>query len=324
MKKEIGGFIEINTIPGKGNLFHKDAIRLNSARNAFLYLAKAKNIKEIYLPRYLCEAVFNVCLNNNIKIHFYDFEGFDKPVDYYIKLAPKNAFFYFVNYYGLYGNEFIKRLKEFYPNLIVDNVQAYFQPPVENIDTFYTCRKYFGVPDGAFLYTDINLSEKLPSSDSSTRFDFLYGRLQHSASEFYSGFLKNEEYINNARLEEMSLRTFQELSNINQIETKVLRENNYKYLNEKLVKFNELGLLKDVEGPYCFPFKNKYANELKKELLKYKIYIPTLWPNVLKEKSLEKQYAEEILPLPCDQRYGKEEMDFIVSKINEFFSKKHY
>lgn len=26
--------------------------------------------------------------------------------------------------------------------------------PVENVDTLYICRKFFGVADGAFLYTD--------------------------------------------------------------------------------------------------------------------------------------------------------------------------
>ena len=42
-------------------------------------------------------------------------------------------------------------------NVIIDNVQAYFQRPIEGFDTLYSCRKYFGVPDGAVLYTDLEI-----------------------------------------------------------------------------------------------------------------------------------------------------------------------
>ena len=49
-----------------------------------------------------------------------------------------------------------------------------------------------------------------------------------------------------------------------------------------------------------------------------KIYIPTLWPSVFdfsKANDAEYFMAENILPLPIDQRYEEEDMDFIIAAL---------
>ena len=319
-KKEIGGFIEIDNHSNNGTLFHTSAIKLNTARNALEYLIRAKNINELYLPKYLCNVVFDVCIKNNVKMVFYKINGFEKNLDLYKNIAPRDSFFYFVNYYGFYDNNFIKKLKNFYPNLIVDNVQAYFQKPVKGVDTIYTCRKFFGVPDGAFLYTDAIIKEKLPISDSTERFKHLYGRRDYSANDFYHEFLNNERYLCGAQLEYMSPATENELNKIDQFQIKKIREQNYKFLRKKLDKYNEISVPKKINGPFCYPFKFKKATQLRKALLDDKIYVPVYWPNVLEEKSIESEFAQNILPLPCDQRYCDEDMDYIAKKILYFIS----
>ena len=45
-----------------------------------------------------------------------------------------------------------------------------------------------------------------------------------------------------------------------------------------------------------------------------------LWPNVLEDVeygTLEYRYATDILPLPCDQRYGMEDMNRIVEAVKD-------
>ena len=58
-----------------------------------------------------------------------------------------------------------------------------------------------------------------------------------------------------------------------------------------------------------------------------KIYIPTLWKNIIKNlpaDDIEYKLAKNILPLPCDQRYGKGgEMEYIVQLILEEMTAKH-
>ena len=53
--KEIGGYFELGGL--NNNEYHKKAISLNTATNAVIYIIKAKNIKKIYLPYYLCNCL---------------------------------------------------------------------------------------------------------------------------------------------------------------------------------------------------------------------------------------------------------------------------
>ena len=62
------------------------------------------------------------------------------------------------------------------------------------------------------------------------------------------------------------------------------------------------------------------AQEIRAELIEKKIYIPCLWPNVVNDSPVDSQayvFASQILPLPLDQRYGTEEMEFLCSRILE-------
>ena len=55
---------------------------------------------------------------------------------------------------------------------------------------------------------------------------------------------------------------------------------------------------------------------LKKALTKEKIYVATLWPNVF-ETGLDTEIdlTENILPLPCDQRYSEDDMMRVADTI---------
>ena len=72
------------------------------------------------------------------------------------------------------------------------------------------------------------------------------------------------------------------------------------------------------EGAFMYPLWIKNGAAVRKKLQAEKIYIPTLWPNVLQqlpENAIEYQLAANILPLPIDQRYGVKTMQYIVEKI---------
>ena len=66
-----------------------------------------------------------------------------------------------------------------------------------------------------------------------------------------------------------------------------------------------------------YPFYCENGLAIKKALAKKGIYIPTLWPNVLdfEDCFLEKDYVENILPLPCDQRYRDADMQRLISEV---------
>ena len=61
------------------------------------------------------------------------------------------------------------------------------------------------------------------------------------------------------------------------------------------------------------------AGEIRKQLIKQKIYIPVLWPKVLDEctvDSWEYKLAANILPLPVDQRYDLDDMSYMANVVN--------
>ena len=60
---------------------------------------------------------------------------------------------------------------------------------------------------------------------------------------------------------------------------------------------------------------------LRQHLIDNKIYVAKYWPNVEEwagKDSVEADLAEYLIPLPIDQRYGKEEMDYIIDTTKNF------
>lgn len=311
MTKEIGGYLELDKyhLP----MLHDEAIALNSGRNCLAYLIQKKRIKRIWIPKFLCVSVSDVCMREGCEVCYYSI-----GIDFTPILAPTDDWVYLVNYYGQVNNDRIREYKKQYSNLIIDNVQAYYQPPVEGIDTIYTCRKYFGVSDGAFLYTDAEL-EELEQDESFERVKFLLGRFERTASEFYSEFVSEEEEFSKFPVKKMSKLTDNLLHGIDYEMVKNKRTENFSYLHSSLKGVNKLELSIPA-GAYMYPFYIKNGSEIRKKVQAKKIYVPTLWPDVFNlcgENELEYDMAKNILPIPVDQRYDIEDMFYIVDIIKD-------
>lgn len=317
--KEYGGYIEFERYDW--NMMHNNAIALNCGRNALSYLCEAKKIKKLYLPYFLCSSVFNLCRKISVECDFYRIGYGFEPI--FGQKLDKNEWLYIVNYYGQLDNATIQLWKQRYDRIIVDNAQSYFQMPVEGVDTIYTCRKYFGVSDGAFLYTDAKLQRDILQDESYDRMHFLMGRYERSASEFYNEYVENNSLFASEPIKKMSRLTNDLLHGINYEHVARIREDNFNYLNAELGNINQLKL-KSIYGAFMYPLLIQNGAVMRKILQNEKIYIPTLWPNVLKEctpNSLEYHFAANILPIPVDQRYGIRDMKYLVKAINCALSK---
>lgn len=310
--KEIGGYIELDTC--RHAMLHDDAILLNCGRNALAYLLEARGIKKLYLPYFLCDSVANVCKKYGVEVAFYHIGENWLPKDLVI---DGDAWLYIVNFYGQMTREDLARLADAYRNIIIDNAQAYFDAPLANVDTLYTCRKFFGVSDGAVLYTNSKLERSLDIDESFNRIHYVLGRYERTASEFYEEASKNNDIFDNEPIKEMSRLTKNLLRSIDYEYVKQIRTNNFAYLHEKLRTVNKLNV-RLIEGAFMYPLLIDDGMKIRKQLQQMKIYIPTLWPNVLEEcepDTLEYKFAAEILPIPVDQRYGIEDMEYLVEVI---------
>lgn len=307
--REIGGYIELDTYRGK--MLHDDGIKLNCGRCALDYIIKTKNIKKMHVPKFMCDSNDRILKENSVQIKYFSIRSDFKPI---LENREPDEWLYLVNYYGQLSNEYIKTLGE---NIIIDNAQAYFDAPIPGIDTIYTCRKYFGVADGAVLYTDAALLSDIPTDESYNRMRFLLGRYEKSASEFYFEYVANNDFFINEPIKRMSKLTENLLHGIDYDLVKEKRTENFRYLHEKLRGINKLSLYIPV-GAFMYPLYIDNGETVRKSLQHQRIYIPTLWPDVFEvcsEDELEYDMAQNILPLPVDQRYTTDDMNYIVDCI---------
>lgn len=313
--KEIGGYFELERFSGRA--YHDNLRALNSGRAALLYLLKARNIQKLYIPAFLCDSVSNLCIRYGFQYAEYPIDAQFLPV--FDRKLEHNEYLYVVNFYGQISNATLLSLKETYHNIIFDNIHAFFQKPLPGVDTIYSCRKFFGVPDGGYLATDVVLEQPLEEDASANRMKHILGRFEGRASDFYGDFKENDRAIAALPLRRMSALTENLMRAIDYEAVREKRNENYRRLAHALDAHN--GMCWQLpDGPYCYPFYCADGMAVKKALAAEKIYVATLWPNVLgRSGTLEKTYAENILPLPCDQRYDAADMERIIDTISRFF-----
>lgn len=311
--KEIGGYIELEK--NIGTIYHENAIALNCGRNCLAYLIENKNIKKIYLPYFLCDSVSIICQKYDIEIEYYHINRSFQPI--FDKQPGIYEYLYIVNYYGQLNDKMINNYKKRFINVIIDNAQAYFNIPLAETDTIYTCRKFFGVSDGAFLYTNTDDNKELPIDESHKRMIYLLGRFEKTASDFYGEYVLNNKLFTSEPIKRISKLTSNLLCGIDYRFVKDARTNNYLYLKNKLDSINLMDTAA-IEGAFMYPLLLENAEGLRRKLINRKIYVPILWPNVLedvKKGDLEYHLAKDIIPLPVDQRYNVKDMEYLVQVI---------
>ena len=314
MMEPIGGYFGLEL--AHGSEYHKDAIRLNTGRNCLEYILRARGYKKVYLPYYTCEVVLEPFAKLGVEYEFYHI---DIQLEIHDKFTLKaNEALLYVNYYGLkqrYVESLAAKVGE---RLIVDNTQAFYAQPIKGIDSFYTCRKFFGVPDGAYLYTDKLLYVELEQDQSYDRFMSLTKRIDLGAEAGYADFRELSKSLVGLPIKRMSNLTQRMMQGINYSVVAKQRRENFIQLNKELGSSNTLDLpLEDDSVPMVYPYLTS-SEGIREKLIDNKVFVARYWPNVLewtKNEDLEYLLAYQMQPLPIDQRYGEEEMKRIISVL---------
>lgn len=317
--KEIGGYFELSLIKHKH--YHK-GIRLNSGRNAILYIAIANKFKKIYVPSYICDASFSQLTGYGIQVEFYKIDSSFYPVKDFD--AQKNEAVLYVNYFGLFDSN-SKRVQDDFSHSIIDNSQAFYSEVGKEGNSMYSPRKFFGVPDGSYAYSRQKLIQKKlrKEKDSFKRIAHLMKRVDNNAQLGYSDFLKAEDAIASNELRRMSNLTAAFLQSIDYKKAREIRRENFMHLHSKLKEVNQLRELElNEQTPMCYPLMIPMAPQVRTALLSNKIYTPKYWVDTLSRTQatdFEYRLTNELIPLPIDQRYSLKEMDRILSIITSFY-----
>lgn len=300
----------------RGGHYHQDALRLNTARNSFEYVLRARHCRKVYVPHYTCEVMLEPTNKLGIDVLFYAVDEALEPVA--LPVLEEGEAFLYTNYFGL-KQHCLKRLADVYGNrLIVDNAQAFYAEPLPGIDTFYSARKFFGVPDGAYLYTDMPLEQEMEQDVSFERMSHLLKRIDLGAEAGYQDFRRNDDSLCLQPIKRMSKLTENILCGIDYESAKQRRRRNYAVLDNALKDSNRIRLALDDEAvPMVYPYWTDDAS-LRQKLIENKVFVATYWPNVkewTKDGMLEYELAEKLIPIPVDQRYGIKEMEIMKNVV---------
>lgn len=309
-QKPIGGYFELE-LPTHQE-FHSNAIALNSGRFCLEYILKCRKYSKVYVPYFTCDSAVEPIIKLGIPYEFYQIDKGYHIIDD-IVLSENEAVIY-TNYWGLQGEYCIQLAKEYGRQLIVDYTQAFFAKPISGIDTFYSCRKFFGVPDGGYLYTDVQADFDIEQDVSYSRMDSLIKRIDLSPEQGYDDFRRCSEEFHALPIRYMSNFTKRMMAAIDYHVVAKKRRTNYEILRQSLGG----KALSEDDVPMIFPYEVNDGQSLRKHLINNKIFVAKYWPNVdswAGNDALETWMANNILPLPIDQRYGEEDMKRVINII---------
>lgn len=306
---EIGGYFELETYGSTP--YHKNSIALNSGRSCLRYVIRTYEIKEIFAPLYTCPVVWKAIEEEKCNVNYYDIDSYFRPVDEF----PKDAYVLYNDWFGVCGDNVLE-LSAKYPNLIVDNAQSFFAE-THGLASFYSMRKFFGLPDGGLLLCNKILDAELAIDVSYDRMYHLLKRRDLGASAGYEAFKASDRSLSDAPIKMMSRLTISLMQNINYGLVRKRRFENYRLLSNSLNDINELELTAEPICPMVYPLLSE-SETLRQKLIDNKIYVAQYWDGIQQVAPLgsHAEYLRKyLIPLPIDQRYGAPEMQYIIKII---------
>lgn len=310
--KSIGGYFELEL--RKGDFPHSDGILVNSGSHALQFIVRQLGIRQIFIPAYTCSVVPAALRAVDCTPIEYDIAPDLRPA----RDFPSDAFILYNNYFGVCDIQ-VQELAASYANLIVDNAQAFYANPC-GAASFYSPRKFFGVPDGGIACfragTPIVPTDAIPSSVSFSRCTHLLKRIDLGAQAAYPDFRNNDDYIVKSSMAMMSPLTRAILENVDYDYVAERRRNNFNMLHSRLAVTNLLQLeLGNVSIPLVYPYLVKDGCKLKQSLIENDIFCPTYWPNLETDSQTVANLASSLVCVPIDQRYGVSEMNYVLNRI---------
>lgn len=320
--KEIGGYFGLEYSNVEFGGIHNDAVRLNAARYCLEYIVKARKYTKVYVPYFICGVIFEPLRRNNIEVVLYHIDRNMELVS--VPDIQDGEGLLYINYFG-FKNEYIKGLAGKIRNLIVDNCQALFAEQLPGVDTFYSLRKYVPLPDGAFVYCGVKLNEQLPVYNNVHRVSHLYLRANIDANTGFPEYQKNENLISEETMSYISPSSENFIKTYDFSKNQFARDRNFVFLHLCLEALNEYKAI-DIDqlaGPLYYPFLLRNEG-IRMKMISNRIYINVIWPDLdpsLAADAFENYLANNLLPLPIDQRYDLDDMKRVVDVLTGLIRK---
>lgn len=321
MKMEIGSFIELQFPKGmEWYNQEKDIARLNTGRSAIWHVFRVKGCRAIWIPYYQCDSVRETLLANGAEVKYYHTDFEFNPID--LNPADDEAVL-LVNYYGVMSHERMSMLAKLTKHPIIDNCQGFFCAPIENALNVYSCRKFLGVPDGSYVIGKgaSQFVNEYPQCYSSDTAAFLLMRIEYGCEgKGYATRGINEHRISTEPVMKMSKLTRTILDGTDYEHIRQKRRENFKIANQLLGGINKIDPTRYYDEdtiPMVYPLLVE-DEELLHRLQAAKHFQGHWWNYICEEHpvdSFEYWISRYIIPITIDQRYGREEIEYLVNII---------
>lgn len=314
--KPVGGYFGLELNKG-GHSYHTVPYTFKSGRSALHFILKECKPALVYIPFYTCKVILQSFEVTGIAYKYYAVDESLEPVT--LPDLAKDEYFLYTNYMGI-KDAAVNRLSARYGRqLIVDCTQAFFTKGNGRSWYFNSCRKFFGVPDGAYLYPPDDIPvQPIESRNTAYTVTHLIKRFNGQVQEGYAAFKENEALCG-PELTGMSEISRLMLSHINYPEVIAARKANFNRLHYIFKNQNQFAIITDPDMvPMVYPLITPYHTDREK-LYSQGIYVPTFWAEV-KEGSktgfeTESKLAERLMPLPIDHRYQETDMQRMAAII---------
>ena len=324
---EMGGYLPIELVKGNSWFFSlpDDQVwALNTGRTSIW--AAITNLKptRIFVPYYYCPDVIEMIESLCTSVCFYHLNEDLLPDPEELSSYSDGDCLILVDYFGILYPKLLSYVNQ-YPRLILDFCHSFYSSPVmkPGVYNVYSCRKFFGVSDGAYLIGQEIEKTDLPQDTSSERSLHLLVSLEKGTNAAYKENKTNEEVIGKEHLT-MSPLTTAILNGVNYDQVALSRKQNYAFLRNRLGHLSNIELPQnDNVVPYCFPLV--LDTDIHPALIQHKIYVPYLWQWLLDEKwngNLEQRLSRNLIPVPLDQRYNADQLEWMCNQIEEIIQEK--
>ncbi len=317
MQDMMGGFFGLE-LPEYNNFPFTESeycVFTNSGRTALAcILDNMPRPRRVFIPRYICHTLEEPLTGFNTET--YGCRADLSPI--LPDDAQKEDIIILVDYFGLTARHVLHAAEQFPGQVIVDATTALFRASGEQFPTFYSPRKFVGVPDGGVACAPFPLirrpEETAPSSATALH---LLQRIESGILSAATSAQQAENALCGTRLA-MSPLTRRLLRSIDFHTVSQKRLSNYHTLHRALASLNRLNLPDHPDSaPMYYPFVCGIPG-MRDDLIDAGVALSLFWEEVIDTTpahSTENTLARTLLPLPIDQRYDENDMQKLLRLI---------
>lgn len=309
--QNIGGFIGLQPISGSLVREDRAGLLLTSGRACFAAILDILRPSRVHLPFYTCNSLIAPVVERGIPYAWYGIDDRLLPVT--TINVDHGEIIVLIDYFGVRTSSVNRLAEQYGERAVIDDTHAFHSGAHPGGQwSFNSARKFFGVPDGGYLFGPGPFPE-VAERNVAVNGDHLILRSLGASDLAYASYRSNEQRMTasivkaNALSEAILCRTDIE-------DARKRRNANFRVAHGL---FNSMGGLHLDEAllsaPLCYPLLMRQAVDLPK-LHAHGLYLPKYWPDILSRSEAhdfptEMGLTERLLAFPIDQRYSEKDIE---------------